>query len=759
MALTSNLLHDNHSSCYSIIGGTDQFRKPYTYRQGFHHIMSITLADSTAKKLGLTSTTHIKLNAHLCLCCDSFFQRVQKIFFSSIYEKLVRDGSITSVDEKFRSSNGYDAHAHWAGLSQLSKAVDEGCHICRLFLSQLTKSERDRLANLDQKQPLQFLLSLSFGTKALQRSPRYLLKLECTNMAGSLFHDLVILSTQGRLFCRIILHRLTLIDEVCFTEKWISRDRRSSAFQTASHWLNDCVHNHARCTSPLLKSSSWPSRLIAVGNNDSEVRLCEFVHKPNYLTLSHCWGREEMPLKLTLSNKTSLCHHIPADKLSPTFRDAVAFTRILKTVGVDFLWIDALCIVQDSAEDWERESAIMGDIYGNGLCNLAASTGSDGTTGLFPANDTWFSHTCVVKAGPASCLDGSFSIRNTEILCDSATAHVRDKLITSRAWCVQERILSKRILHFAKHQVVWDCRTFLAREQDPTCLLDNKGYKFSDDKRNINYNITEHETCRKGGVDPNIFELYRQWMNVVRTFTRCNLTRHTDKLKAISGLARKFHESLGPNEEYVGGLWKHYLYLHLLWDGSAGRTNFRWKEYRAPSWSWASFEGSVYNHRTNSEAITTCTSLVRASTEQKHVKADPYGALSSAILFIEGPLLKLRLGLSGSKQYLVPTFSTESGTHFSLSQGFLVNLDFNVSGIDIMDAHCLVVIQETFPHKTQLAGLILVRQETVKGQYIRIGHGFTLPIELLREARSRRLADKNDYESILENGDYRISII
>ncbi|MCJ1404410.1 hypothetical protein MMC11_007635, partial [Xylographa trunciseda] len=411
-----------------------------------------------------------------------------------------------------------------------------------------------------------------------------------------------------------------------------------------------------------------------------------------------------------------------------------------------------------SEEDWDRESAIMGDIYANGVCNLAACTGSDGTTGLFPANDTWFSHTCVVKPGPASCLDGLFSVRNTEIVCDSAEAHVRDKIITSRGWCVQELTLSKRVLYFAKHQVVWDCRSFIAREQDPTCLLDTKDFNFRSSKHDVHPDIMKYiETCHERGVDPDIFTLYRNWMGTVRRFTLCNLTRQNDKLVAISGLARKFHEALGPNEEYVGGIWKRYSHLHLLWDGSY-RTNFRWREYRAPSWSWASFEGCVYNHRTSDEAVSNCTSLIRASTEQKLASANPYGTLSSAILHIEGPLLKMCLGRVS--QHMVTTFVTKCGLQFSVTQGFLIVLDFNVGGIDSIDVYCLLVVQEAHSEeKTQLAGLVLVRQGSVKGQYIRIGLGFVLPTELLQEARSQRLADENDYEFILENKDYKISVI
>lgn len=308
---------------------------------------------------------------------------------------------------------------------------------------------------------------------------------------------------------------------------------------------------------------------------------------------------------------------------------------------------------------------------------------------------------------------------------------------------------------------MWDCRTLVAREQDPTRLLDSTDYGFTGYKRDIQQQRQEYdEICLRRGVNPNVFVLYREWMRIVLYYTRCNLTRHTDKLVAVSGLARKIHEALGPDEEYVGGIWKYYLHLHLLWDVRSGRTNFRWKEYTAPSWSWASIEGSVYNHRTNDEAASDCTSLIRGSTEQKPAKADPYGALSSAILYVEGPLLEVSLGPRKKVSHIVTTLTTKSGVQFSLpSDRVNVDLDFNFPGNDPMDVHCLIVIQEMDTDQNQLAGLILARQDSVKGQYIRIGLGFVLPTELLGEARSQRLADEGDYECMLENGDYRISII
>ena len=127
--------------------------------------MSIASADSAAKEVRLSSTTYTKLNVHLCYYCDSCFQRIQKISYPQWYEREVSTGNRPSINEKLRSIDGDGVYPHWIGLSRLRKAVEEGCHICRLFLSQLIKSESDRLADLDQKKPLQFGLRLEPDNK------------------------------------------------------------------------------------------------------------------------------------------------------------------------------------------------------------------------------------------------------------------------------------------------------------------------------------------------------------------------------------------------------------------------------------------------------------------------------------------------------------------------------------------------------------------------------------------------------------------
>jgi hypothetical protein len=119
-----------------------------------------------------------------------------------------------------------------------------------------------------------------------------------------------------------------------------------------------------------VKPGSYPTRLLYVGNTAScTLRLCtatEVQAGEKYMTLSHCWGMEKF-FTLTLSNYDSLRQHIDPNSLTKTFQEAITATKALK---IQYLWIDSLCIIQDSPEDWEIESAQMNEIYSNSYCNI-----------------------------------------------------------------------------------------------------------------------------------------------------------------------------------------------------------------------------------------------------------------------------------------------------------------------------------------------------------------------------------------------------
>lgn len=153
----------------------------------------------------------------------------------------------------------------------------------------------------------------------------------------------------------------------------------------ASKWLNDCSAKHSICHSFGEGQGPWyPTRLLDVGKHveESDVRLViSDTDSPTgpYLTLSHCWG-SALVSKLEMRDLEKSKAGISASALPKTFRDAVYVT---KKLGVQYLWIDALCIIQDSVEDWRQETATMGKVYKNALCNIAATGASDSSIGCF----------------------------------------------------------------------------------------------------------------------------------------------------------------------------------------------------------------------------------------------------------------------------------------------------------------------------------------------------------------------------------------
>jgi hypothetical protein len=159
--------------------------------------------------------------------------------------------------------------------------------------------------------------------------------------------------------------------------------------QTTLHhihrWIEQCTSEHATCKQSVAGSprDKWPSRLIAVGaHGNANIRLCETsTLAPSrliYATLSHCWGNF-VPLRLLTTNISSFVRGIALDSLPRTFQGAVEMTRNL---GLDYLWIDCLCILQDSTQDWAAESNRMYETYRLSFVNLAAVASANASEGL-----------------------------------------------------------------------------------------------------------------------------------------------------------------------------------------------------------------------------------------------------------------------------------------------------------------------------------------------------------------------------------------
>lgn len=169
-----------------------------------------------------------------------------------------------------------------------------------------------------------------------------------------------------------------------------------------------------------------------------------------YATLSHCWGQVEF-MKLKKDNFRDMVQSITISELPKTFRDAVVVTRRL---GIPFLWIDSLCIIQDSPEDWATESSSMRSIYKNCLVNIAATAAVDGSIGCFFDRVPVFARPCRIRVKKECMHD--FVASSTWL--DS----VNHAPLYQRAWVIQEQLLAPRVLHFGEKQVFWECNELVS---------------------------------------------------------------------------------------------------------------------------------------------------------------------------------------------------------------------------------------------------------------------------------------------------------
>lgn len=360
--------------------------------------------------------------------------------------------------------------------------------------------------------------------------------------------------------CKVILIPVTVV-EGAFLDMEMSITLPPNSVQSleiAKLWMGRCFSTHETCH---VSHRIAPTRLLFVDHE--KFKLCqssEFDYPPPYVTLSHCWGALKL-LKLTTKNMKGFQAGMPLGVLCKTFQDAVYITLQL---GFHYLWIDSMCIIQDNPEDWRFESRLMSRVYGLSSVNIAATSAPDGDTGCFFDRDPNHASQHRVKA-----------IENErEVVYDCVEDGMYDACLLStplahRAWVIQERLLAPRTLHFSSTQVFWECNESTACETFPVQFPAELSYG--------DFHLQKQPVTRS------------LWSKIVQLYTRCDLTLGKDKLVAISGLAKHIHDQTG--EQYLAGLWRGGLEAQLCWKSRTATP--RPEEPRAPTWSWASVDGTV----------------------------------------------------------------------------------------------------------------------------------------------------------------------
>ncbi|PWY76020.1 HET-domain-containing protein, partial [Aspergillus sclerotioniger CBS 115572] len=299
-----------------------------------------------------------------------------------------------------------------------------------------------------------------------------------------------------------------------------------------------------------------PTRILDLG----EGRDCHVIHliestgaRGLYTALSYCWGPpDHWPLRTTNDNLQQHKNGIAIESLAKTYRDAITVTRSL---GIRYLWVDALCIIQGDACDWKNECELMGQYYEKAHLVIAASGALNPAEGCFLPLSC-FGDGLLLPFYSEGAVVGSFKI---ELEPPPESLHPSFTPLGDRAWATQEWWLSRRIVHFVAGTVIWSC--------------------------------VSSEECRFGVSQigyPVDMHIYPDWLWLVSEYSRRSLSHVTDRLAAIQGLANEFKKTR--QDDYVMGIWTGELPTALLWKVR----NDGWDYSRPddlsifPSWSWAS---------------------------------------------------------------------------------------------------------------------------------------------------------------------------
>jgi hypothetical protein len=339
-----------------------------------------------------------------------------------------------------------------------------------------------------------------------------------------------------------------------------------------------------------------PTRLLNVGNDaDVAVRL-EVVDQSAfnmpYVTLSHRWGQPEPP-KLTRASFQELKSGVAKCTFPGTFRDAI---YVAIKVGVKYLWIDSLCIFQDSGEDWKYESQRMAGIYAGALFNISATSSENSQYGCIQSP---------VLPGLVPVLPhhGRNPEQTTFIELHDATlfpVDIASSILSTRGWVQQEWELAPATLHCTSAQLHWRCSESRFSETYPEGI--QYGFDLHDQVQSrLAHDVTLFDlqslivSAVQGSTEATWLNAINTWLNLIRKYSSKKLTKEDDRFIAIGGLKNAISECFNNSTlvQYHSGLWSQYLIEQLNWKSTDVNCHRRQINVAIPTWSWASIEASV----------------------------------------------------------------------------------------------------------------------------------------------------------------------
>ncbi|KAK3627279.1 hypothetical protein LTR56_013736, partial [Elasticomyces elasticus] len=352
-------------------------------------------------------------------------------------------------------------------------------------------------------------------------------------------------------------------------------------------WLKKCNEKHKVCSSD--EDRLLPTRVIDVGSPTERPRLViSGGRHGRWAALSHCWGGKT-PMKTVKANLEMRSESITFDSSSATFRDAATITRKL---GIRYLWIDALCIIQDDENDWRKESMTMGDVYQHATVTIASEASPESSIGIENSMKPARRPSSMLSWAPCHCesksLQGKIYFRPYIDDIDIDKGISRGPL-SVRAWTLQEEVLSPRIIRFAEQQILWNCCSGAWSER----VSERDRWSSSDfaqtllrtvqhfPKPDPGYEIIPSQNMRKA-------ILHFWYMSIVNHYVARQVTYPRDRLVALWGITREIQKYL-LDPEFIAGIWATDLHSGLAWHVPVANAK-AYPAYDAPSWSWAHLE-------------------------------------------------------------------------------------------------------------------------------------------------------------------------
>ncbi|KAE8450864.1 hypothetical protein EG329_005777 [Mollisiaceae sp. DMI_Dod_QoI] len=388
-----------------------------------------------------------------------------------------------------------------------------------------------------------------------------------------------------------------------------------------SKHVRTCLSQHEGCTQaipPLL-----PSRVLYIGSSAQELDDCSKLslrlhvslplQRAEYAALSYCWGGAQKVVS-TQSTLGSYQEGLNLNFLPQTVQDAIKVTRGL---NIQYLWVDALCILQDEASDMTHEIQQMGEIYKNATLTIAAARSRSVEEG--------FLHTYSCSGAFETRLSNNGNLEKGWLV---PKMDPPQEPLAKRGWAFQEQIMSPRILHYGSNGVSWSCSYTEAIPVHSSFFIDAENQleqvetiqrlkvhlseqggmapgqqAHEGQNRSLSFSslatpLSQFLRWAKPDWDlPNLdkFSIEKAWRILVEDYCSRDLSFQKDKLLAIAGVAAEIH-NLCP-DVYLAGLWKSHLIDQLQWRRDQSQNITRQNPPRdfcdVPSWSWASTSGRI----------------------------------------------------------------------------------------------------------------------------------------------------------------------